>query len=99
MRKNQDREGTGSPPGILLSGHQHCSPPFNVAGPLISCLTFGAHSKRRPFLCTPSRLIHFDPSRSLAPQSSPHPPDPPIPLSYSLELRSLFLQQHCSPSQ
>src|SRR5256886_2458030 len=31
--------------GILLSGHQHGSPPFNVAGPLISCLTFGVHSK------------------------------------------------------
>jgi hypothetical protein len=30
--------------GILLSGHQHGSPPFNVAGPLISCLTFGVHS-------------------------------------------------------
>src|SRR4029077_8393119 len=30
--------------GILLSGHKHCSPPFNVIGPLISCLTFGVHS-------------------------------------------------------
>src|SRR5256886_9010540 len=34
--------------GILLSGHQHGSPPFNVAGPLISCLTFGVHSIRLP---------------------------------------------------
>src|ERR1700680_4626248 len=34
--------------GILLSGHQHCSPPFNVAGPLIACLTFGVHSKMLP---------------------------------------------------
>src|SRR5436853_1274574 len=31
-------------PGILLSGHKHCSPPFNVICPLISCLTFGVHS-------------------------------------------------------
>jgi hypothetical protein len=31
--------------GILLSGHQHNSPPFNVAGPLTWCLTFGVHSK------------------------------------------------------
>src|SRR5215470_5807962 len=30
--------------GILLSGHKHCSPPFNVTCPLISCLTFGVHS-------------------------------------------------------
>src|SRR5580698_3329977 len=30
--------------GIFLSGHQHCSPPFNVAGPLIACLIFGVHS-------------------------------------------------------
>src|SRR5260370_9555914 len=30
--------------GIFLSGHKHCSPPFNVIGPLISCLTFGVHS-------------------------------------------------------
>jgi hypothetical protein len=44
--------------GILLSGHQHCSPPFNVAGPLIPCLTFGVHSKT-PYLAPrapPSRL-------------------------------------------
>src|SRR5438445_3871556 len=34
--------------GILLSGHQHGSPPFNVAGPLISCLTFGVHSRLVP---------------------------------------------------
>src|SRR6516162_2134834 len=31
--------------GILLSGHKHCSPPFNVIGPLNSCLTFGVQSK------------------------------------------------------
>src|ERR1700722_11208990 len=30
--------------GILLSGHIHCSPPFNVNCPLISCLTFGVQS-------------------------------------------------------
>src|SRR5438552_17815394 len=30
--------------GILLSGHLHCSPPFNVNCPLISCLTFGVQS-------------------------------------------------------
>src|SRR6516225_4843381 len=30
--------------GILLSGHKHCSPPFNVIGPLNSCLTFGVQS-------------------------------------------------------
>src|SRR5260370_41743191 len=30
--------------GIFLSGHKHCSPPFNVIGPLNSCLTFGVHS-------------------------------------------------------
>jgi hypothetical protein len=28
----------------LLSGHIHCSPPFNVICPLISCLTFGVQS-------------------------------------------------------
>src|SRR5262249_49426259 len=26
------------------SGHKHCSPPFNVIGPLISCLIFGVQS-------------------------------------------------------
>src|SRR5215469_13665739 len=31
--------------GILLSGHKHCFPPFNVIGPLNSCLTFGVQSK------------------------------------------------------
>src|SRR5260370_41598034 len=40
--------------GILLSGHQHGSPPFNVAGPLISCLTFGVHSRLPPSPATPS---------------------------------------------
>src|SRR5262249_660306 len=30
--------------GMLLSGHKHCSPPFNVIGPLISCLIFGVQS-------------------------------------------------------
>src|SRR6266540_68394 len=44
--------------GILLSGHQHGSPPFNVAGPLISCLTFGVHSTLlpSPFLDRPGPL-------------------------------------------
>src|SRR6516164_7176918 len=36
--------------GILLSGHKHCSPPFNVIGPLNSCLTFGVQSTVRGFL-------------------------------------------------
>src|SRR5215469_10300699 len=30
--------------GILLSGHKHCSPPFNVIGPLTSCLNLGVQS-------------------------------------------------------
>src|SRR5207237_4697417 len=42
--------------GILLSGHQHGSPPFNVAGPLISCLTFGVHSSY-------AVRIHYPPGR------------------------------------
>src|ERR1700730_18000905 len=33
---------------ILLSGHQHSSPPFNVAAPLTWCLTFGVHSTPSP---------------------------------------------------
>src|SRR2546423_13531403 len=39
-------------PGILLSGHKHCSPPFNVIGPLISCLTLG---------CTPNCPLPLQP--------------------------------------
>jgi hypothetical protein len=31
--------------GIFLSGHQHCSPPSYVAGPLVAGLTFGVHSR------------------------------------------------------
>ena len=52
--------------GILLSGHQHCSPPFNVAGPLIACLIFGVHSShhchlRQPVLRLPfSELDNWD---------------------------------------
>src|SRR5215469_201745 len=30
--------------GILLPGHLHCSPPFNVSCPLTPCLTFGVQS-------------------------------------------------------
>lgn len=32
--------------GILLWGHQHNSPPFHVAGPLIWCLIVGVHSSQ-----------------------------------------------------
>src|SRR5260370_39183031 len=49
--------------GILLSGHQHGSPPFNVAGPLISCLTFGVHSTNAvPF---PRPLLLLGDARTL----------------------------------
>src|SRR5215475_6996658 len=34
--------------GIFLSGHQHRSPLFTVAGPLISCLSFWVHSSYTP---------------------------------------------------
>jgi transposase len=45
---------------ILLSGHQHNSPSFNVAGPLIPCLNFGVHSisPSPAHLCRSGMLVH-----------------------------------------
>src|ERR1700758_4875443 len=45
--------------GILLPGHFHCAPPFNVNCPLFPCLTFGVQTN--PFPAFRSTLLWISP--------------------------------------